>query len=241
MSSLVVFGSTGRHISFTKQDLVMPPLDHFKTTYGEAAAHYAEKQWPSLATFWMTRVLKDSKLHSLTAADVVVKMEADVMHRFRARKEEQHLHKKRKRLLENTDPEKGAGVPSPSVLITNFIDLKTYQSDAAYGDTTIEMLIAECKDLASAKRYVKHELLIDAEGQLPQQPEVTAASVPSDDSEPLMSRGAKTEAASDAAVVFDDRVALLVTFDSDVSAATVVAKLHGRLLEGRRVLCRFFV
>lgn len=277
--SLVVFGSGGRHVSFTKSDLKLPST--VAEQHGEAAHHFVHKQWATLCTYWMNRVLKDSKLHSLSVDDVIQRILADALSRFQRKKEEQQLHKKRKRLLENTEEDKGAGIPQRNVLIVNFVDLRTYLKDKPESDAIIDTVLEACRMLVGgsgkstsskggrdddddghnddssvgggggAKGLIQHRILVDELGELPVQPETISPST--SEGEPSLSKGARVEGDDDSAQkqpesastppavasTFDDRVALVVTCANPTAAATIIAKLHNRVLEGRVLSCRF--
>jgi hypothetical protein len=264
--SLVVFGSGGRHISFTKSDLKLP--SHLVEQHGDAAAHFVTKQWPTMCTFWMNRVLKDSKLHHLSVDDVIQRILDEALSRFHKKKEEQQLHKKRKRLLENTEEDKGAGIPQRNVLIVNFVDLKTYLKDKPASDAIIDAVLDACRSLVGGKPaassradgagaaddydderrtsigvndVIQHRVLVDELGELPAAQEAA----PTTSAEgPAESKGRRTEGDGIAssqiiAPSFDDRVALVVQCANPTAAATIIAKLHGRVLEGRVLSCRF--
>jgi hypothetical protein len=269
--SLVVFGSTGCHVTFTKSDLKMPPFAQLREGHGEAAAHFVQKQWATLCSFWMNRVLKETKLQHLSIDEVIGKILDEALHRYQKKKEEQQLHKKRKRLLENTDPEKGAGIPTRNVLIVNVVDLKTYLKDKPASDALIDAVLEACHMLLSrgggdpkltredevhASANFTHRVMVDEEGELPQQPTDAAGEPPTtlgprtEDPVPCAADQLVDVTASNSSTVvdevkstaenaFDDRVALVVTCDTVAAAATVIAKLHHRVLEGRALVCRF--
>lgn len=86
-TSLVVYGSTGRQVMLTAEDLTLP--EEFKGT------PWLEKQWDALRAIWITRVLHEAKLQKMTAPEIVQHMTDQLRTRWQQRKaEKQKYHAK---------------------------------------------------------------------------------------------------------------------------------------------------
>lgn len=217
--ALVVYGSTGRRILITMQDLEMP--DNIKQK--KNAAFFA-KQWNSVASFWYNRVLKENNLQRKTVADLLQLIEGDIEKRWNKRKMESALHKKKKRILEgNTN----AGKPSSSILITNICSYSSYLS----------MTVGEMEELKTAIRekiesfdsvVLDSCVIVDDAAELPDNKKVKTEAHSTPDT-----NGGDN-------IAFDDTVAFTCKLDSKEAAANVIARLHGAQLNNRAILCRFW-
>lgn len=222
-NALVVWGSTGRRLQFSVQDLKMP--EHLRS---DPHFHFYEKQWDAVASFWFNRVLKEAPLQHLPVEDIVERIRDDIAKRWERRRTEQNIHKKRKRLLQGGTP---AGTPAPAVLLTNVIALDAYEaaSPAAQRElaaAVVERVAAVAKDPVTAW----HVLVDDAAEEAP----------PTKAARAEQAKVEETRAGPSSAGPFDDRVAVVCTLSSSEKAATAVAHLHGSTFDGRRVLCRFW-
>ncbi|KEG11925.1 hypothetical protein DQ04_02141030 [Trypanosoma grayi] len=234
-SALVIWGSTGRRLQFTRQDLQMPD-----TVKARPNHHFFEKQWDAVAGFWMNRVLKEAALQHMSVSDVVQCIVHDIDKRWEQRKREKALYKRRKRLLDPSGTT-AAGVPSQHVLLTNILSLDAYREHVA-ADTLEELVaavLAKVEEVAREK-VVHHTLLVDDEENTDISKDKENKG--NDDSDKGMAeepaKKRKLEGSGEA--TFDDHVALVCTFTSQEKAASVVAELHGSTFDSRAVLCRFY-
>jgi hypothetical protein len=237
-NALVVWGSTGRRLQFSMQDLKMP-----ESLRGDPHFHFYSKQWDAVAGYWFNRVLKESPLQHLEVERIVELIQQDIAKRWERRRQEQSLHKKRKRLLKGNTP---AGSPSRSVLLTNVVGLDEYTaSTAEEKDELMKAVVTRVEGVAKDTVSACNVLVDD-----------TAPPVTEGTGEPAAKRtcteegghdvAANTATAADAAETlgqptFDDRVAVVCALSSKEKAALVIAQLHGSRFDGRSVLCRFWV
>ncbi|KAG5508130.1 hypothetical protein JKF63_05382 [Porcisia hertigi] len=224
-NALVVWGSTGRRLQFSIQDLKMPESLREAPNF-----HFYEKQWNTVASFWFNRVLKASALQSLSVEDIVNLIREDIEKRWDRRRQEQNIYKKRKRLLHSGGP---AGDPSESVLLTNVTSFADYNAASeSEQQNLVAALVERVQDCAKDKVSSWRVLLDDtAEPRL-----AKAARVEADPTTP----GEHPSHAPDATPDFDDRVAVILSLSNKEKAATVIAHLHGSKFDNRRVLCRFW-
>ncbi|KAG8346772.1 hypothetical protein ERJ75_000054200 [Trypanosoma vivax] len=242
-STLVIWGSTGKRVQFTRQDLRMPEDLKERQNY-----HFFEKQWDAVAGFWMNRVLKEPVLQYATVSEIIECIVNDIERRWDQRKREKALYKKRKRLL---DPRGTAahGVPSPHVLLTNFVSLSEYRRLSAAGELPdlITAVTKKVEEVAKVK-VLQHQLLVDEGNDVGNESSgVGDAEVP--EKRRRLEDGAEDEATSQKEEAkeqptsepsFDDHVALVCTLPNVEKAATAVAELHGSVFDSRAVMCRFY-
>lgn len=222
-NALVVYGSTGRRVFFTKDDLVMPESMKLRA---EGSPWFA-KQWDSVAQFWIHRILNESKLQHLTIPEVVARIAETVTKRWEHRKSEKKVHKKQKRLLEQaaTMDNPAMGLPSRFVLVTNFCTLEEYHDPTKREDILCSIL----------DRIGKHGQPV----QMRQLVDDTPLTQKEDAAEPDAKKQRVEQSQQPSAPEFDDRVALLYEFASENEAAKVIAKLHGQSSAGRQMMCKF--
>lgn len=221
-TALVLYGSAGRRVQITVQDLTMP--EHLET---KSNAAFIRKQWNSVASFWYNRVLKEKGLQNKSKEDILQIIESDIDKRWKKRKMESTLHKKRRRLLADEGP---AGSPSQSILLTNVCDLNEYKklSDSDKNEL-LGAIMKKIQSFASSS-VTNAEIMID-ETPSPQKikKESDGSSV----------EACSTEKAS-VSTSFDDRVAFTCRFENNVEAANAIIHLHGAVFNGRPLLCRFW-
>ncbi|KPA73120.1 hypothetical protein ABB37_10101 [Leptomonas pyrrhocoris] len=232
-SALVVWGSTGRRLQFSRQDLRMPAdlrdSPHF---------HFYEKQWDAVAGFWFNRVLKESSLQHLTVDRIVELIREDIAKRWEKRRREQSLHKKCTRLLQGNGP---AGAPVHTILLTNVVALDSYAASTEDEKKELLRAVVERVEFVSKDTVSSWKVLVD---------DAAARAEASEEGAPLLkksrSEGDNGEMSAEApangapAAVFDDRVAVICALSSKAKAALAIAHLHGSKLDGRAVLCRFW-
>ncbi|KAG5481462.1 hypothetical protein LSCM1_05471 [Leishmania martiniquensis] len=225
VDSLVVWGSTGRRLQFSIQDLRMP-----ENLRDQPHFHFYEKQWGAVASFWFNRVLKESSLQHLTVEHIVELIREDISKRWERRRKEQSIHKKRKRLLHDGGP---AGTPSAFVLLTNVTTLEDYNAASEMEQRDLVAALVERVEAVSKDKVKSWEVLVDDE---PEQLSAKAVRV-----EGIRSTsGKQPDSVTDASADFDDRVAVVLNLSSKEKAATAIAHLHGSKFDNRRVLCRFW-
>ncbi|RNF04156.1 hypothetical protein TraAM80_05308 [Trypanosoma rangeli] len=251
-SALVIWGSTGKRLQFTRQDLQMPESVKERPNY-----HFFEKQWDSVAGFWMNRVLKEVALQHLTVENIVKFIVSDIERRWEQRKKEKALYKKIKRLLEYGNMN-AAGAPSPHVLITNVVSLDSYRRLLAEG--TLQELVAavlEKVEEVAKEKVAHHTILVDDEGdtntngnddisgtdaekvrEKKKEPRGDADVEDGGKNQAKARKRPRPEQCTD--VSFDDHVAFVCTLSSEAKAARVVSELHGSMFDSRAVLCRFY-
>ncbi|GET87539.1 hypothetical protein, conserved [Leishmania tarentolae] len=225
-NSLVVWGSTGRRLQFSTQDLKMPERlrDH-------PHIHFYEKQWESVASFWFNRVLKETALQHLSVEAIVELIYEDISKRWERRRQEQNIYKKRKRLLQGTGT---AGKPSECVLVTNLTTLKGYLASTEMDQKgLITEVVKRIEDVAKTKVESWHVLIDDASEEERSAKSARVEGVTD-------ASGEHPDNAADASGDFDDGVAVVLRLSSKEKAATTIAHLHGSRFDGRRVLCRFW-
>lgn len=224
-NSLVVWGSTGRRLQFSMQDLKMPASLHDNPHF-----HFYEKQWDAVASFWFNRVLKESALQHLSVEAIVELIREDISKRWERRRQEQSIYKKRKRLLQRSGP---AGSPSAWVLLTNVTTLEGYHAATEMEQRDlVTALVGRVEDVAKDKVESWRVLVDDAS----EQPPTKSARVEGTATTSAENSGNDGDAAGD----FDDRVAVVLKLSSKEKAATTIAHLHGSRFDDRRVLCRFW-
>ncbi|KAG5481781.1 hypothetical protein LSCM4_06856 [Leishmania orientalis] len=224
-NSLVVWGSTGRRLQFSMQDLRMP-----ESLKDHPHFHFFEKQWDAVASFWFNRVLKESALQHLPVEKIVDLIREDISKRWERRRKEQSISKKRKRLLQDSG---AAGTPSASVLLTNVTTLEDHNAASEGEQRDWVAVLIERVEGVSKDKVQSWRVLVDDEAE--QQP-AKAPRAECTDSTPGEQPDSVTEAAAD----FDDRVAVVLTLSNKEKAATAIAHLHGSKLDSRRVVCRFW-
>nr|CCC91691.1 unnamed protein product [Trypanosoma congolense IL3000] len=238
-SALVIWGSTGPRLQLTRQDLRMPESIKERQNY-----QFFLKQWDAVAGFWMNRVLKEAALQHATASDIVQCIVKDIERRWEQRRREKTLHKRRKRLL---DPQ-GApvyGVPSPHILLTNFVSLVTYRKLVADGGSLkelIQALLSKVEQLAKEK-VLEHQVLVDESGvdEISDGGGCASGAVTKKfKAEEGTTSAEGREEGTVATPAFDDHVALVCTLSSKFSAASAVAGLHGSTFDSRAIMCRFY-
>ncbi|KAH9599335.1 hypothetical protein LSM04_006348 [Trypanosoma melophagium] len=233
-SALVIWGSTGKRLQFTRQELQMPESVKSKSNY-----HFFEKQWDTVVGFWMNRVLKEAALQHMTVDDIVQCIVNDIERRWEQRKKEKTLYKKRKRLLDR-DNITAAGMPSPHVLITNFVSLNTYR-ELVSKDKLQELLLSviEKVEEVAKEKIIHHAILLDdSEENNDNHNNDSNTSQGETDKGEEPNKKQKLEEGSQ--LIFDDHVAIVCTLSSEVKAASVVAELHGSKFDSRVVMCRFY-
>lgn len=260
-AALVVWGSTGRRLNFTKEDLAMP-----ERLRQLPNAHFYEKQWDTVAGFWFNRVLKESALQHMSIDQVVSSIEADIGKRWQKRKADSNLHKRRKRLLQPGGP---AGNPSNRVLVTNVVSLEQYLgsddrsgSGGEAGPAREELLQAllEHVERIAEEKPAGAQVLVDAKDEVGGGGGNSGGSSAKTDAEAApASKKARTETgkveegrvtssgtteegkerAEGGSVAFDDRVAFVVELSSKEKAVTVVMGLHGKMFNERKLMCHF--
>lgn len=234
--SLVIWGSTGRRLQFSKQDLTMPA--HIKALPNAA---FYEKQWGAVSGFWFNRVLKETALQHMQVADIVRLIEKDIEKRWQARRAEQAIYKKKKRLLAST-AESPVGAPSESILLTNVCSFTEYETDGT-AESRRELLAAITGRVeeVTADTVSDVRVLVDAGGD--------GGGRQEEDDSPAAKQKVRTEstATPEAEAVekrepshFDDRVAVVCRLSSKDKAASAIAHLHGSVFDGRTVVCRFW-
>lgn len=234
-SSLVIYGSTGRRLQFSKQDLKMP--DHVGKL--PEAAFY-EKQWEAVSGFWFNRVLRESALQQLEVADIIGLIEKDIEKRWQTRRAQSAMYKKKKRLLAAAGGP--AGVPSSSILLTNVCALDEYK-----GGGTVESrpallaAIAGRVEAVAADVVTAAEVMVDTSGAAPGEAPAKRQRTEGDNPEASKAEE-QDEVDRETAVAppFDDRVAVVCTLSSKDKAAQAIASLHGSVFDGRKVICRFW-
>lgn len=222
-SALVVYGSTGRRVQLSKQDLSLPDSVRGRNNFG-----FFEKQWEAVAAFWFNRVLKDTSLQHKTREEVVELIVEDIEKRWQKRKADSLLHKKRRRLLAKDGP---AGVPSAQLLLTNMCSLSQYES---YTEEEREEFLKAILDRVQAcanSKVSSFQVLCDSSP-----PESERRIEGGEQSSPAPTE----EGGNDSSETFDDRVAFTCEVESEAAAATAIARLHGAKLNGRPLLCRFW-
>ncbi|ORC87844.1 uncharacterized protein TM35_000202530 [Trypanosoma theileri] len=234
-SALVIWGSTGKRLQFTRQELQMPESVKSKSNY-----HFFEKQWDTVAGFWMNRVLKEASLQHMTVENIVQCIVNDIERRWEQRKKEKTLYKKKKRLLDRQNIT-AAGMPSPHVLLTNFVSLNTYRELIATDkfQELVLSVIEKVEELAKEK-VIRHTILVDdSEGNNNDNHNNNGnnSQVGTEKNED-QNKKRKLEEGSE--LTFDDHVAIVCTLSSEVRAASVVAELHGSKFDSRVVMCRFY-
>ncbi|AAZ12685.1 uncharacterized protein TEOVI_000862700 [Trypanosoma equiperdum] len=251
-SALVIWGSTGRRLQFTRQDLRMPESVKERSNH-----NFFEKQWDAVAGFWMNRVVKETALQHATVDDIVRCIIKDIERRWEQRKREKALYKRRKRLL---DPQgtPAFGVPSPHVLLTNFVSLQMYRHlSLSEGplDELLRAVLGKVEEVAKEK-IINYQVLVDdggdacgsgggggdRDGEVDLEPvgkrlKMEERRAPTNGEEESNGGEAKEELEPPA---FDDHVALVCTLSSKSSAANVVAELHGSVFDSRAIMCRFY-
>lgn len=200
--------------------------------------HFYEKQWDSVANFWMNRVLKETPLQHLTVEDVIDLIEKDIEKRWKARRSGQSLYKKRKRLL---GPDEPAGTPSCCVLLTNVIKLSDYEQSSEedkkeFLTSIVTYVEAKAKETSSNIRVLlsSDDVGNSREGSGSD----TKKSKMENTTNPEEAAATQEKVASDPSE-FDDHVAVVCTFSSKEKAATVIAQVHKSAFNGRIVVCRF--
>ncbi|XQJ26187.1 hypothetical protein NXY56_002143 [Leishmania guyanensis] len=224
-NALVIWGSTGRRLQFSMQDLRMP-----ESLRDNPHFHFYERQWGTVASFWFNRILKESSLQHLAVEDIVGLIQEDISKRWKRRRDEQSIYKKRKRLLQGSG---SAGAPSSSVLLTNFATLSGYQSAAVAEQRDLVTAVVERVECITKERVQSWRVLVDDASE---QQFSKAARVESTAATPEEQANSSAEVTSD----FDDRVAVALELSSKEKAATAIAHLHGSRFDGRRVLCQFW-
>ncbi|RNF21429.1 uncharacterized protein Tco025E_03479 [Trypanosoma conorhini] len=247
-SALVIWGSTGKRLQFTRQELQIP-----ESVKGRPNHHFFEKQWDAVAGFWMNRVLKEVPLQHLAVEDIVRFIVSDIEKRWEQRKREKALYKKRKRLLESGNLN-AAGAPSPHVLITNVVSLEAYRQLLAEGalQGLVTAVLEKVEEIAKEK-VAQHTILVDDEDGSRDARGDNAGKVQEKEKDAQGDGGGGDGAGEDQArskkrprleqgadVPFDDHVAFVCTFSSEAKAARVVSELHGSKFDSRAVLCRFY-
>ncbi|KPI83288.1 hypothetical protein ABL78_7685 [Leptomonas seymouri] len=233
-NALVVWGSTGCRLQFSLQDLKMPD-----SLLEDPHFHFYEKQWDAVAGFWFHRVLKDSSLQHLEVDRIVELIRADIAKRWETRRQEQSLHKKRKRLLQG----KGrAGTPSNTILLTNMVTLDTFAGLTENEKKELLRAVVERIEDASKDMVSSWDVLVDdaaepAEASLGGEPDIKR----SKDEQRNGGSSSETPIKKVPDPAFDDRVAVICTLSSKEKAALAIAHLHGSQCDGRAVLCRFWV
>lgn len=186
---------------------------------------FYEKQWETVAGFWFNRVLKERPLQHLAVADIVDFIQKDIEKRWQAKRAEQALYKRKKRLLAERGP---AGPPSTSIVLTNVCDLATYEvmSDADKS-AILKSVVQRTEELSKSKVHqievLKDEGPISSSETSTKRARVEAS--PSDEPTPPP---------------FDDRLAFVLTLDSKEKAALSIAQLHGSRFDGRSLVCMFW-
>ncbi|RNC45140.1 hypothetical protein TcCL_NonESM05097, partial [Trypanosoma cruzi] len=238
-TALVIWGSTGKRLQFTRQDLQMPESVKERPNH-----HFFEKQWDSVAGFWMNRVLKEAALQQMTVQDIVQCIVSDIERRWEQRKKEKSLYKKRKRLLDSSNIT-AAGAPSPHVLITNIVSLEAYRQLVAEDSLQqfVTAVLEKVEEVAKEK-VAHHAILVDdddkSDTESPAKDKVKEKQ--GEDGDGTGPGKAKKRARHEEgdSVSFDDHVAFVCTFSSEAKAARVVSELHGSTFDSRAVLCRFY-
>ncbi|KAK7198952.1 hypothetical protein NESM_000862600 [Novymonas esmeraldas] len=226
--ALVVWGSTGRRLQFSIQDLKMP--DDLRT---DPHFHFYERQWDSVANFWFTRVLKEAALQHLAVEEIVTRIRDDIAKRWERRRQEQGIHKKRKRLLQGNSP---AGAPTASVLVTNVMPLAVYCAATEAEQRDLVTAVVERVEAVAKDTVASWRLLVDDAAEEPPAKTVRGDGATAAAAQPSPREGVDGPTAE---ANFDDRVALVLTLSSAERAATAIVHLHGSRLDGRQVLCRF--
>ncbi|EPY30850.1 hypothetical protein STCU_03853 [Strigomonas culicis] len=196
--------------------------------------HFYEKQWESVASFWMNRVLKEIPLQHLAVEDVINLIEEDIEKRWKAKRSDQSLYKKRKRLLGSDEP---AGHPSRCVLLTNVIKLSDYvQSSEAdkkeFLSSIVDYVEAKAKETSTDIRVL---LSSDADMDNNEASEKRKRIDTTGSDGVTRARGGGASDTNE----FDDHLAVVCTLSSKEKAATVIAQVHKSVFNGRTVVCRF--
>ncbi|KAL7703189.1 hypothetical protein N2W54_000554 [Lotmaria passim] len=233
-NALVVWGSTGRRLQFSMQDLKMP-----ESLRDDPHYHFYEKQWDQVAGFWFNRVLKESSLQHLDVGQIVELIRTDIAKRWERRRQEQSIHKKRKRLLQGHG---AAGSPSNSILLTNVVALDDYKvatevEKKALAQAVVERVEQVARDTVSSSNVLVDDTTPNADAS-EREPVSKKSRLESGKAGEDLATAAAADADSDA--VFDDRVAVVCTLTSKEKAALAIAHLHHSKFDGRRVLCRFW-
>lgn len=229
-AALVIWGTTGRRIQFTKQDLQMPARlkdhPHF---------NFFERQWDAVAGFWFNRVLKETSLQSSSIDEIISAIEKDIDSRWQRRRSGQALHKKRKRLLQPDGP---AGDPSTNILISNILP-HDRPGDAESDDGTallelIKKRIEEgSKSTVQRLSFVRNPAVSVPKGFPPPGEEV--------DNPP--SKVARADAAAtpptENELTKAETCSVLAVLSSKESAAAAIALLHGSIFNQHPISCRF--
>lgn len=236
-NALVVWGSTGRRLQFSMQDLKMP-----ESLRSDPHYHFYEKQWDAVASFWFNRVLKESTLQHLEVDRIVELIQQDIAKRWTKRRQEQSLHKKRKRLLQGNGP---AGAPSNALLLTNVVPLEIYAASSDEEKKGLVQAVVHRVEAVAKESVTSLDVLVDNAPLTPATTaeEPAAKKLKSEDAEgkePVDREGEAPTAAKADNAVFDDRVAIICTLSSKEKAALTIAHLHGSRFDGRSVLCRFW-
>lgn len=211
--ALVIYGSTGRRVQITPEDLQMP--EHIKQ-YSNAP--FFAKQWPAVSSFWYNRILKETSLQKKTKKDILMLIEEDIKKRWSRKKSSSAIHKRQKRLLSSSG---GAGTPSDTVCVSNFCAISEYKT----------MTEEEKENLRQIIHRKVHTLVPDAlEGKIVVVDELTHP--------PL--KKVKTDEVELSQGSLGPSALYLCQLKTKELAAKVIAHLHGSEVNNFTVVCRFW-
>lgn len=213
---LVVFGSTGRTLLFSPEELVMP--ERF------ADRPWCVKQWEAMRPIWMRRVLSERRLQQLGVGEIIDEMATTLDRRWQQRKDAKKAHNKQRRgkddagTAERTEaaedvkvhavPDAGPAAPPPDKSVARQPTLR----------------IGNVAD-AAAMRAERDDIVLDLVGEVQRHCCVTAvrSTIPATH---------RTERSKNDAAYVD------VTLAAQRAVAVAMARmLNGRLFAGRSLEC----
>lgn len=220
-NALVIYGSSGRTVQISLQDLKMP--DHVKKRKNSS---FFEKQWSTVAAFWYNRVQKEFLLQQKSISDIVQLIENDIERRWEKRKLESTLHKRSRRLLSK----ESAGPPTKSILLTNVCSFSEYSDMSEELKKKLTTILQEKVQALASCDVLETKIFIDPTNSISTEPHEKKKK--SDTEEIIDSFAPENE--------FDDSIAFVFSVKSKELAAKAIVQLHGERINDRHVLCRFW-
>ena len=206
--ALVAWGSTGRRLLFSPDDLSFPV-----SLSAHENAPWLRKQWAATKQYWIHRVSNESKLQSLSLPELLEKMEQSVLSRLETKKKASKWNKKKKRISKAAVEHGCVGGANNVVKLTNFIALDQFRDEEDGGEELMKTLVERMFTYGTISSV---KLLID------EQPSSSA-------------KVRRTEAV-ESTVVEDQRVSLLISFQ-DESAAIAATRINGVEFDERKLIC----